>query len=64
MSANRRHAAVGKGDKACDQQLKLGKAVGTVKDANHAEPEWIGIDNRFTQRVNAFVQSRRITRER
>src|SRR5439155_412906 len=35
----------------------LEKADGTAKYANHAEPEWIGIDDRLTQRENAFVHS-------
>jgi len=37
--------------------MDLEKADGTAKYANHAEPEWIGIHDGFTQRGNGFVRS-------
>jgi hypothetical protein len=35
--------------------LNLEEAVGTADHANHAKPERLGGEDRFTQRVRAFV---------
>jgi len=37
--------------------MNMEKAGGTAKYANHAKAEWIGIDGRFTHRVDAFFHS-------
>src|SRR5205807_8438864 len=56
-----RELAGGTGDlegtarRAAIKSLNLEEADGTAKYADHAEPEWNGVDDRFTQRGNAIV---------